>query len=82
MSPAALPPSERTQAIADFRREAQILARLQHPNLPEVVETFEEMGKHFLVMEFIAGRTLLNVVDTNVGLHARRACDGMGAANI
>jgi serine/threonine protein kinase len=67
MSPASLPTSERTQAISDFRREAQILATLNHPNLPHVAETFEEMGKYFLVMEFIAGRTLLNMVDTSVG---------------
>lgn len=67
MSPASLPASERRQAISDFRREAQMLATLKHPNLPQVMETFEEMGKHFLVMEFIAGRTLLNVIDTNVG---------------
>jgi serine/threonine protein kinase len=67
MSPAALPAGERTQAIADFRREALILHGLHHPNLPEVRETFEEMGKHFLVMEFIAGRTLLNVLDVTPG---------------
>jgi hypothetical protein len=63
ISPASMPPAERSQAIADFRREAQILATLQHPNLPHVVETFEEMAKHFLVMEFVPGRTLLNVVE-------------------
>nr|MDQ5827052.1 serine/threonine protein kinase [Chloroflexota bacterium] len=63
ISPAALPPGERTQAVADFRREAQMLARLQHDNLVKVVETFEELGKHFLVMEFVPGRTLLNVLD-------------------
>ncbi|HET6314538.1 MAG TPA: serine/threonine-protein kinase, partial [Chloroflexia bacterium] len=63
ISPAALPPGERTQAVADFRREAQMLARLQHSNLVKVVETFEELGKHFLVMEFVPGRTLLNVLD-------------------
>jgi serine/threonine protein kinase len=63
ISPAALPPGERTQAVADFRREAQMLARLQHDNLVTVVETFEELGKHFLVMEFVPGRTLLNVLD-------------------
>ncbi|HVF98230.1 MAG TPA: serine/threonine-protein kinase, partial [Chloroflexia bacterium] len=63
ISPAALPPGERTQAVADFRREAQMLARLQHSNLVYVVETFEELGKHFLVMEFVPGRTLLNVLD-------------------
>jgi serine/threonine protein kinase len=67
ISPAALPASERTQAVADFRREALILHGLHHPNLPEVRETFEEMGKHFLVMEFIAGRTLLNVLDVTPG---------------
>ena len=63
ISPASMPPTERSQSIADFRREAQILATLQHPNLPHVVETFEELGKHFLVMEFVAGRTLLNTVE-------------------
>src|SRR5438552_4963923 len=67
MSPAALPASERTQAIADFRREAQMLASLQHPNLPTVVETFEEFGKNFLVMEFVPGRTLQNVIDGTPG---------------
>ncbi len=67
MSPAALPASERTQAITDFRREAQMLASLEHPNLPKVVETFEELGKYFLVMEFVAGRTLQNVLDSASG---------------
>ncbi len=67
ISPAALPPSERTQAIADFRREAQMLATLHHPNLPQVVETFEEKGKYFLVMEFIPGSTLLNVIEGTPG---------------
>lgn len=67
ISPAALPPDERRQAISDFRREAQILATLEHPNLPRVMETFEEKGKHFLVMEFVPGRTLLNMVDGTSG---------------
>ncbi|MDQ3927882.1 MAG: serine/threonine protein kinase, partial [Chloroflexota bacterium] len=70
ISPAALPPEERRQAISDFRREAQMLATLQHPNLPTVAETFEELGKHFLVMEFIPGRTLLNVIDAAPGFIA------------
>ncbi|MEO5951010.1 MAG: serine/threonine-protein kinase, partial [Chloroflexia bacterium] len=67
MSPAALPVNERTQAITDFRREAAILHGLKHSSLPEVLETFEEMNRHFLVMEFIAGRTLLNIVDMTPG---------------
>ncbi len=63
ISPAALPPGERAHAVADFRREAQMLAALHHPNLVTVVETFEEWGKHFLVMEFVPGHSLLNVLD-------------------
>lgn len=63
ISPGSLPAAERTQAISDFRREAQMLATLQHPNLPQVVETFEEVGKYFLVMEFVPGHTLLNIID-------------------
>ncbi|MFL5734888.1 MAG: serine/threonine-protein kinase, partial [Chloroflexia bacterium] len=67
MSPGSLPAAERTQAIADFRREAQMLAALHHPNLPTVVETFEELGKNFLVMEFVPGRTLQAVLDSTPG---------------
>lgn len=67
MSPAALPASERTQAIADFRREAQMLAGLHHPNLPQVVETFEQLGKYFLVMEFVPGQTLQHVLEGTPG---------------
>ncbi|HET9496650.1 MAG TPA: serine/threonine-protein kinase, partial [Chloroflexia bacterium] len=67
MSPAALAPQERAQAMSDFRREAHMLHTLRHSNLPTVVETFEEMARHFLVMEFIPGRTLLNVLDNTVG---------------
>ena len=63
ISPGSLPAAERTQSISDFRREAQMLATLEHPNLPQVVETFEDVGKHFLVMEFVPGHTLLNIID-------------------
>jgi len=63
ISPAALPAGERTQAVMDFRREAQLLASLHHPNLVLVEETFEELGKHFLVMEFVPGDSLEKKLD-------------------
>jgi serine/threonine protein kinase len=47
-----------------------MLASLEHPNLPRVIETFEEIGKHFLVMEFVAGRTLQNELDITPGFLA------------
>jgi serine/threonine protein kinase len=50
------------RAVADFRREAAMLARLRHPHLPRVSDQFDEDGKYYLVMEFIAGRTLLDIL--------------------
>src|SRR5215471_7043295 len=58
MSDASLNPSERIQAIRDFRHEADLLVQLKHPNLPDVSDFFEEGGKAYLVMEYIEGKTL------------------------
>lgn len=49
---------ERKAAEESFVAEAQILAALNHPNLPRIVDFFQEQGKHYLVMDFIAGTTL------------------------
>jgi serine/threonine protein kinase len=58
MSEAGLDPAERDQAVNDFLREAGILIRLDHPALVKVYATFVEDGKHFMVMEYVEGRTL------------------------
>ncbi|HJZ48272.1 MAG TPA: protein kinase [Roseiflexaceae bacterium] len=50
------------RAVAEFEREAAMLARLRHPHLPRVSDRFEEDGKHFLVMEYIHGQTLRAVI--------------------
>jgi serine/threonine protein kinase len=42
-----------------FEREAKILARLRHPNLPRVTDHFVIQGEgQYLVMDFITGRDL------------------------
>jgi serine/threonine protein kinase len=51
-------PAEQAEAQASFMAEAQILAGLTHPSLPRVVDYFQEDGRHFLVMDFVAGTTL------------------------
>ncbi len=61
MSDATLSPSERTKAIEEFRQESNLLVQLNHPNLPNVSDFFEEGGKAYLVMEFIEGKTLETV---------------------
>ncbi len=64
MSDAALSdPAERQQAVEAFRREATLLASLNHPNLTKVVDYFEDRGKHYLVMDFVDGQTLEAMLD-------------------
>ncbi len=58
MSEEGLAPEERLTAIQQFQQEALMLANLRHRNLPQVIDVFEEWGKHYLVMEYIEGQTL------------------------
>lgn len=46
------------QAREQFFREATILARLDHPNLPKVSDFFSSDGRDFLVMDYIPGKDL------------------------
>lgn len=60
MSDAAITgPLERQQAAEAFKHEAELLAGLSHPNLPQVADYFVENGKSYLVMEFVPGESLL-----------------------
>jgi len=58
-----LPEEMIKQARDQFMREATVLARLDHPNLPKVSDFFSQGGRDFLVMDFVPGkdlRTLMN----------------------
>ena len=50
---------------AQFQREAQILASLHHPNLPRVTDFFDEDNRQYLVMDYIEGQTLQELVQMN-----------------
>ncbi len=50
--------AERQLAVANFEREAKMLASLSHSNLPKVTDYFSEGGRHYMVMEFIEGQTM------------------------
>jgi hypothetical protein len=50
------------QAIEKFKREAQLLAKLRHPALPRVLQHFIHEGQQYLVMEFIEGANLWEMV--------------------
>jgi len=46
------------QAREQFQREATVLARLDHPNLPKVSDFFSIGGRDYLVMDFVPGKDL------------------------
>ena len=48
--------------IDAFKREAQLLANLNHPALPRVTDYFAEGDGEFLVMEFIPGHDLADLM--------------------
>jgi len=46
------------QTRDQFLREATVLARLDHPNLPKVSDFFSEENSDFLVMDYVPGEDL------------------------
>jgi serine/threonine-protein kinase len=54
----SLPPELFEEAREQFSREARVLARLDHPNLPKVSDFFSIDTRDYLVMDFIPGKDL------------------------
>jgi serine/threonine protein kinase len=55
--------SLRVEARDQFFREASVLARLDHPNLPKVSDFFSDLRRDYLVMDYVPGRDLKTLVD-------------------
>lgn len=54
------------QSQAQFLQEASILAQLDHPNLPKVSDFFTEGGRDYLVMDFVPGLDLKQVLEESL----------------
>src|SRR5881296_308590 len=61
--------------VERFRREAQAAANLSHPNIVSVYDWGEEDGTYFIVMEYVEGRSLAQIVRDDGPLHPDRAAD-------
>jgi serine/threonine protein kinase len=61
------------RSVARFEQEAQILARLQHPNVITVFDAGVDGGDRFLVMELVEGPSLRELLDAEGRLAPERA---------
>jgi serine/threonine protein kinase len=62
-------------AVKRFRREVEAAAKLSHPNIVAAHDADEAKGAHFLVMEFVDGDNLSNLVKTQGPLPVEWAVD-------
>ncbi len=61
--------------VARFRREAQAAANLNHPNIVGVYDWGEQDDTYFIVMEYVDGRSLADIIRAEGPLHPDRAAD-------
>ena len=61
--------------VERFRREAQAAANLNHPNVVSVFDWGEEQGTYFIVMEYVDGRSLAEILRSDGPLQADRAAE-------
>ena len=74
--------------LARFRREAQALAALDHPNIVRANDIDQDGQVHFLVMEYVAGKSLQDLVDAGgpvtpvaAAEYTRQAAEGLHHAH-
>ena len=59
--------------VARFRREAQSAANLNHPNIVGVYDWGKERGTYYIVMEYVDGRSVSEMIRTDGPLDPKRA---------
>ncbi|MEQ9030234.1 MAG: serine/threonine-protein kinase, partial [Aggregatilineales bacterium] len=50
------------ESVRRFEREADALRQLDHPNIVKVLDTIEEAGRHYIVMEYAGEFTLRDIL--------------------
>ena len=63
--------------IRRFQREAKSVSDLSHPNIVEVYDVGEEDGQHYIVMEYIDGKTLKQLIQKRGALTVPEVIDIM-----
>jgi eukaryotic-like serine/threonine-protein kinase len=61
--------------VERFRREAQAAANLNHPNIVAIYDWGQEDGTYFIVMEYVEGRSLRDLIRSEAPLDPSQAAD-------
>jgi serine/threonine-protein kinase len=80
--------SDDEKFVARFRREALAVAKLVHPNIVQVYDTGVDNGRHFIVMEYVEGKSGAQLLQRDGALRpgtaveiAAQACAGLEYAH-
>jgi len=80
--------SDDERFVARFRREATSVAKLIHPNIVQVYDTGIDRGRHYIVMEYVEGRSGAQILQKQGPLDAdtvaeagAQACAGLDYAH-
>lgn len=60
-------------ALLRFQREANAASRLNHPNIVEIYDVGDDEGQHFIVMEYIRGKTLKELIASRGAMDQQEA---------
>jgi len=61
--------------VERFKREARLVAQLQHPNIVTVIDRGEQAGRQYIVFEYIEGENLKELVVRRGRLEVREALE-------
>jgi serine/threonine protein kinase len=67
--------SDDERFVARFRREALAVARLIHPNIVQVYDSGVDDGRHYIVMEYVAGRSGAQILQRHGPVDAETAAE-------
>jgi eukaryotic-like serine/threonine-protein kinase len=80
--------SDDERFVARFRREALAVAKLIHPNIVQVYDTGIDEGRHYIVMEYVEGRSGAQILQRHGPVTAEvaaeigaQACAGLDYAH-
>ena len=65
--------SEDPMTLVRFQREASAASKLSHPNVVDIYDVGESEGMHYIVMEYIRGRTLKQLIQQRGALSVKEA---------